>query len=245
MSTEIPEEYKPSPDGITLYTSGSPNGFKITSLLNVLGLKYKMIAVDLVGGVQYKPWYQTHISPTRRIPVLFDGGNRIFESGAITQYLIEKYDSKEHKISFVTGSPEWVECLQWFWYYYTAIEGPQVDAGYNVMFAAKKWKSPVLVEINKKRVLRDLKTFETRLSQQREKYSSGDSTFLVGGKLTYVDIIATQWTIQFGILNIDLDVEFPNIAQWVRTVSAIEEVKTGINMPYVMGPFKKSRMARI
>jgi glutathione S-transferase len=77
---------------IDLYTSATPNGWKITIALEELELPYKLHAVDLVKGDQRKPEFLA-LNPNGRIPVIVDhdeDGLTIFESGAILLYLAEK-----------------------------------------------------------------------------------------------------------------------------------------------------------
>ncbi|HST37516.1 MAG TPA: glutathione S-transferase N-terminal domain-containing protein [Allosphingosinicella sp.] len=77
---------------IDLYTSPTPNGYKITILLEELGLPYEVHAIDLSSGAQKQPWF-TAINPNGRIPAIVDRDNGdfpVFESGAIMLYLAEK-----------------------------------------------------------------------------------------------------------------------------------------------------------
>ncbi|KAK3190677.1 Glutathione S-transferase 2 [Lecanicillium sp. MT-2017a] len=79
---------------ITLYTAATPNGIKIPILLEELGL-------------EYKPWY-LEINPNGRIPAITDTWTdgkqlRVFESGAILEYLVERYDT-DRKVSYPRDS---------------------------------------------------------------------------------------------------------------------------------------------
>lgn len=77
---------------IHLYTSPTPNGYKVTITLEELGLPYNVHAIDLSSGAQREPWF-TAINPNGRIPAIVDRGNgdfAVFESGAIMLYLAEK-----------------------------------------------------------------------------------------------------------------------------------------------------------
>src|SRR5262245_42244281 len=77
---------------IDLYYWPTPNGWKITIMLEECGLAYTMIPVDISKGDQFKPQFLA-ISPNNRMPAIVDydgpGGKpiSIFESGAILQYL--------------------------------------------------------------------------------------------------------------------------------------------------------------
>ena len=101
----------PTPN-LTLYTSQTPNGIKISITLAELGLPYKAQKIDMSTNEQKSPWFTT-INPNGRIPALTDthtDGNEIhiFESGSIMQYLVETYDT-EYKISYPRGSREGIE----------------------------------------------------------------------------------------------------------------------------------------
>jgi GST-like protein len=77
---------------IQLYTSPTPNGYKVSITLEELGLPYEVHAIDLSSGAQKEPWF-TAINPNGRIPAIVDTGNGdfpIFESGAIMLYLAER-----------------------------------------------------------------------------------------------------------------------------------------------------------
>ena len=77
---------------IDLYTSPTPNGYKVSITLEELGLPYKVHAIDLSSGAQKEPWF-TAINPNGRIPAIVDRGNgdfAVFESGAIMLYLAER-----------------------------------------------------------------------------------------------------------------------------------------------------------
>ncbi|HYI64635.1 MAG TPA: glutathione S-transferase N-terminal domain-containing protein [Allosphingosinicella sp.] len=77
---------------IDLYTSPTPNGYKVTITLEELRIPYTVHAIDLSSGAQKEPWF-TAINPNGRIPAIVDRGNgdfAVFESGAIMLYLAEK-----------------------------------------------------------------------------------------------------------------------------------------------------------
>ena len=79
---------------LDLYFSPTPNGWKITIMLEETGLPYRVVPVNLGKGDQFKPEF-LKISPNNRMPAIVDpdapdGPIAIFESGAILQYLAEK-----------------------------------------------------------------------------------------------------------------------------------------------------------
>ena len=85
---------------IDLYSANTPNGKKISIMLEEIGFNYKVIKVDINNGEQFKDEFKK-ISPLSKIPVIIDHKNKktVFESGAILIYLAELsgkfYNSEE------------------------------------------------------------------------------------------------------------------------------------------------------
>ena len=88
---------------IELFSADTPNGKKITIMLEEIGYNYKLTNINLNKGEQFNPDFKK-ISPFSKIPVIIDHDNNItvFESGAILMYLGEKsnkfYDLKDRNI---------------------------------------------------------------------------------------------------------------------------------------------------
>ncbi|KAJ6187733.1 hypothetical protein N7519_002641 [Penicillium mononematosum] len=104
---------------ITLYTTQTPNGIKISIALEELGLPYKVEKIDISKNTQKEDWF-LKINPNGRIPALtdtFSDGQeiRIFESGSILEYLAEQYDT-DYKISFPKGTREYYEMKNWLFF---------------------------------------------------------------------------------------------------------------------------------
>jgi GSH-dependent disulfide-bond oxidoreductase len=76
---------------IQLYSSPTPNGYKVSITLEELGIPYELHAIDLSSGAQKEPWF-LEINPNGRIPAIVDDEEdfAVFESGAIMLYLAER-----------------------------------------------------------------------------------------------------------------------------------------------------------
>jgi glutathione S-transferase len=99
---------------ITLYTGQSPNGVKISITMEELVLPCNVRKIDMVANEQKSEWFEK-INPNGRIPAITDVHEdgqeiRVFQSGSIIQYLVNRYDT-EHKTSYPPGSREHVEVL--------------------------------------------------------------------------------------------------------------------------------------
>ena len=102
---------------IDLYSSATPNGRKVTIMLEELGIKYNTITINLDKKEQFSEQF-SKISPSNKIPVIVDKENKqtIFESGAILLYLAKKYNK------FLTNENYW-DVVQWL-FFQMAYVGP-------------------------------------------------------------------------------------------------------------------------
>ena len=112
---------------LTLHAHPGPNPWKIALLLRYLNLPYT--AKVWVTADQKKPPFTTELNPNGFTPVLEDPntGMNIWESGAIAEYILEKYDT-EYKLSF-EGLAEKTEMRTWM-YFQQTFQGPIVSNGF-------------------------------------------------------------------------------------------------------------------
>ncbi|KAK4078824.1 hypothetical protein PCL_04502 [Purpureocillium lilacinum] len=173
---------------ITLYTAATPNGIKVPILLAELGLEYKLHHMKLRENEQKEPWYLDNINPNGRIPAItdiyYDGRQiRVFESGAIMEYLVDRYD-KDHRISYPKDSREHWETMSWLMWQVGGLGPMQGQLEHFRRYAAEKIEYPIKRYDQETRRL--YRTMETHLS----KSSHG---FLVGDRLTIADIACWGW----------------------------------------------------
>lgn len=101
---------------ITLYCEGTPNPLKISIALEELGIPYTPHPIKLFKHEQKEQWF-LNINPNGRIPAIVDKDDngeelKIWESGAILEYIVDKYDT-DHKISYPRGSKLYWETQSW------------------------------------------------------------------------------------------------------------------------------------
>ena len=210
-------QFKP----ILFYTGGSPNGHKISITLEELDLKYDMYHIKLSKNEQKEDWF-LKINPNGRIPAIVDKSNnnfRVFESGSIMLYLIDKYD-KNHKISFEHGTNLYYEMVSWLFFQNAGIGPMQGQAHHFVRYAPEKIDYAIKRYQNETRRLYSV--LETRLKE------NGD--WLVGDKMTIADIAIYPWVNVSFYGDIDMS-EFPKLREWSDRIFAREAVRRGMDVP--------------
>ena len=112
----------PPYNALTLYVAGTGNGLKPVIVLEELGLKYAVKAIDIRNNEQKQDWF-LEINPNGRIPALKDGDLRVFESGAIMLYLTDLYD-RERKFTYEFGTGLYYEMMSWLMFQMAGIVSP-------------------------------------------------------------------------------------------------------------------------
>ncbi|EAU36633.1 hypothetical protein ATEG_03359 [Aspergillus terreus NIH2624] len=206
-----------TPD-ITLYTSPTPNGFKVSVTLEELGLPYKLRPIDLQKGEQKEEWF-LKINPNGRIPAITDGEQHVFESGAVMQYLVDKYDT-ERKISYAPGTPEYYTQLAWVMWQVGGLGPMQGQAHFFVFFASVR--SDFCIERYTEETRRLYSVMEARLQE---------SPYLAGEKYTIADIASFEW-VRVAPMLLDFDLsEWPALKKWHDTLVQREAVQKGYTVP--------------
>lgn len=201
---------------IELYTSKTPNGRKVSIMLEELAVPYEAIMVDLGKGDQFKPEFLA-MNPNNKIPVIKDrdSGQVVFESGAIIIYLAEKYG----RFLPAPGTSERVAVLEWLFFQMASI-GPMMGQLFHFRnYQGEPQAYPI--ERFSGEVNRIFKVMETRLSA---------SPYLGGADYSIADIAAYPWAKLGGFLGVDLD-QLPGVSAWLELVGARPAVQRGINIP--------------
>ena len=211
--------------GIHLYTGQTPNGIKISIALEELGLPYTVHHIDISTGAQKHPDF-LEINPNGRIPALtdtFDDGKpiRLFESGSIMQYLVERYDQKARKISYSPGTREHYETNSWLFFLNAGVGPMQGQANHFFRYAPEKISYGVSRYQNETR----------RLYGVLEKHLKDAKTnCLVGDKCTIADISHWGWIAMAGWSGIDV-AEFPNLKAWFDRLLKRDGFEKGRHVP--------------
>lgn len=199
---------------IELYTARTPNGYKVSIMLEEVGLPYRVIKVDLAKGEQFAPAY-LEINPNAKIPAIvdLDSGQRVFESGAILVYLAEKSGRLLPHESHAR-----MEVLQWLFFQVGSI-GPMLGQLWHFIDLTRE--IPYALERYRKETLRLYGVVDRRL---------GETRFIAGDEYTIADIANWTWLRVFKSLGIDIET-FPNVQRWIEDVAERPAVKKGITVP--------------
>lgn len=223
-----------SEPSITLYTDATPNGIKISIALEELGVPYKVVHLNISTNKQKEPEFLA-INPNGRIPALtdtFTDGQpiRLFESGSILQYLVERYDQGQHKISYRPGSREHYETNNWVFFQNAGLGPMQGQSNHFFRYAPERIPYATERYRNETRRLYGVLDKHLREKSSGSSGSDSDAVFLVGDHISIADITTVGWVIWAGWAGVDID-EFPALKQWEEMVTARPAVKRGCDVP--------------
>lgn len=200
---------------IELLTAGTPNGQKVSIMLEELELPYVVKSIHLSELEQKQPWFLA-LNPNGRIPVIVDHDNDnfvVFESGAILLYLAEKTGKlmpKDEKGRSIV--------LQWLMFQMGGV-GPMMGQS-NVFFRYAKEKIPFAIERYQKESRRLLEVLNTRLAQV--PFLAGD--YSIADIATYPWVRIHDWG---GISVEGLD----HLQGWMAEIGARPAVQRGLAVP--------------
>ena len=201
---------------IELFSANTPNGKKISIMLEEIGYNYKVTKVDINNGDQFKEDFKK-ISPFSKIPVIIDHKNdkTIFESGAILIYLAEKSGKLLNK----TNSDEYYRTIEWLMWQMGGV-GPMFGQVHHFV-KYNKGKSAYAEERYSKEARRLYGVMDKRL---------GKHQFISGNEYSIADISIWPWTARFDWQEIDLN-EFPNVTRWYKELADRPAVQKGWLVP--------------
>ncbi|TAW04187.1 glutathione-dependent disulfide-bond oxidoreductase [Rhizobium ruizarguesonis] len=211
---------------LQLYSLGTPNGQKVTIMLEELlalgheGAEYDPWLIRIGDGDQFGSGFVA-VNPNSKIPALMDRSGpkpiRVFESGAILTYLAEKFGA------FLPTEPsERAECLSWlFWQMGSA---PYLGGGFGHFYAYAPTKIEYAIDRFAMEVKRQLDVLDRRLAE---------SEYLAGSQYTIADIavwpwyggLVKGWT--YGAAEFLQVEEYKNVLRWADTIYSRPAVQRG------------------
>ena len=204
---------------IDLYTWSTPNGRKVSILLEETGLPYRVHPIDISKGDQFTPDFVA-INPNSKIPAIIDqdgpGGRplTLFESGAILIYLAEKTGQ------FLPADPAGrYATLQWLMFQMGGI-GPMFGQTHHFRRFAPE-QIPYAIERYSKETRRLYGVLDKRLAEAE----------YVAGAYSIADMAIFPWCSRADWQGIDLAADFPNVKRWYDNVAARPAVQKGMAVP--------------
>jgi GST-like protein len=203
---------------IDVYSWATPNGHKVHILLEELGLPYRVHAVDIGAGDQFKPDFLS-ISPNNKIPAIVDAHGpdgkpiSLFESGAILVYLA----SKSGQFLGHTDREKF-NTLQWLMFQMGAV-GPMLGQTHHFRIYA-----PEKIEYAVNRYTNEAKRIYGVIDKQLSQHP-----YLAGNAYTIADIATFPWIRSWKNQGIELS-DYPHLKTWFDTVSERPAVKRGVEV---------------
>ena len=203
---------------IDLYTWSTPNGRKVSVMLEECGLRYRVHPIDIGKGDQFKPGFLA-INPNNRIPAIVDPDGPdgkllpLFESGAILVYL----SGKSGKFLPQSVRAKYI-ALQWLMFQMGGV-GPMFGQAHHFM-RAKKDEIPYASERYGAEAKRLYGVLEKRLSEAA----------YLADEYSIADIATYPWVARHEWHRVDL-AEFPAVKRWYDTIGARPAVVRGMAVP--------------
>ena len=201
---------------IDLYTSNTPNGYKVSIMLEEINLPYNVIAVDLVKKEQKKDEY-LKLNPNGRIPTIVDRENKnfvVFESGAILIYLAEQtgklLPDHSEKRSLV---------LQWLMFQMGGIGPMQGQAHVFYRYVPKKIEYAINRYQNE--TFRLYKVLDDQLKEK--EYLADD--------FSIADIATWPWVRRHKWAGVEIE-KLSNLRRWMGNLENRPAFQKGIEVPY-------------
>jgi GST-like protein len=203
---------------IDLYTWTTPNGRKVSILLEELGVDYTAHPINIGQGDQKTPEF-LDISPNNKIPAIVDQdtGLKLMESGAIMIYLADKYGKFLAK-----GGDERTRTIEWLMWQMGGL-GPMLGQVHHFVHF-----NPGKADYAEERFSTEAKRLYSVLDKRLE-----GRDYIVGD-YSIADMACWPWISRYEWQKIDLN-DFPNVRAWYQRLAARPAVQSGYHVPKKVG----------
>ena len=204
---------------IDLYTWTTPNGRKVSIMLEECGLPYNVHKIDIGKGDQFTPEFVA-INPNSKIPAMVDSNGpdakpiTLFESGAILVYLAQHYQK------FLP--PDWHQLyhvFEWLMFQMGGV-GPMFGQTHHFLRAAPE-PVPYAIDRYKKETNRLYGVMDKELAKR---------DYLAGNFYSIADIATYPWVARYEWHKTDLN-QFPNVKRWFEEIGKRPAVRRGMAVP--------------
>ena len=144
---------------------------RVIWLCEELGLSYEIVPVDFSAAYRSTPEWRA-LSPTGKVPAMEDDGFSMFESGAMVDYILERYG--EGRLRPTQGTEESAHYRQWCWFAEATLARPLGDIVHHTLLKPEAERIPAVAEDARQRALVCIDALETHL--EGREYLVGDFT---------------------------------------------------------------------
>ena len=196
---------------IDLYTWATPNGRKVSILLEEINTPYSIHLIDINNNEQFTQQF-SQISPSNKIPAIFDheNGQSIFESGAIMLYLANKYDQ------FLPKKYYW-QCMEWLIFQLSQV-GPTLGQAHQFLFYY-----PNQDRFVEEKYIGYTKRIYQTLDNRLRNYQ------YLATEYSIADISTWPWIARFERHRVSL-IDYPNVLRWYNSIRKRSAVIKGYNV---------------
>ena len=200
---------------IDFYTWSTPNGRKVSIMLEEIGIDYDVYPINILEDDQFKPEFLA-ISPNNKIPAIVDQdtGLTLMESGAILIYLAEK----SGQYLPTEGEPHW-RTLEWLMWQMGGA-GPMLGQAHHFIHY-----NPDKSEYASERYGNEAKRLYGVLDKRL-----GQHEFIAGDGYSIADMATWPWISRFEWQDVDFNA-YPNALRWYKQIAARPAVVRGYGVP--------------
>ena len=200
---------------IDLYTWTTPNGRKVSILLEELGVEYEAHAINITKDEQFAPEF-LKIAPNNRIPAIVDRDTdtTLMESGAIMLYLAEKHGR------FLPGGVDRWPAIEWLMWQMGGL-GPMAGQAHHFLKYAPSMEPPNDLPYAKDRYRNEVNRLHGVLNKRLAQ-----SEYVAGPEFTIADMAIWPWAHLWKRQEQDLS-DKPHFARWIETVGSRPAVQRG------------------
>tara|TARA_A100001015_G_scaffold305092_1_gene397280 strand:- start:415 stop:1068 length:654 start_codon:yes stop_codon:yes gene_type:complete len=197
---------------IDLYTAATPNGYKVSILLEELELKYNLHKIDLSKNVQKEKWFLS-LNPNGRIPVLKHYDEVIFDSGAILYFLANKY-----KKFIPSNEKKKIQVMQWLMFQMSGVGPMQGQA--NVFYRYLDEKIPIAISRYQNECRRLYEVLDKQLNNRT----------WICDEYSIADIANWAWVRIYFWAGINIE-GLDNLTRWMQAMENRPACKKGVQIP--------------
>ena len=196
---------------IDLYTWATPNGRKISILLEEINTPYSVHAVNIIENEQFSDEF-SRIAPSNKIPAIIDrdNGQSIFESGAIMMYLAKKHNQ------FLSQKHYW-QIMEWVIFQLSQV-GPVLGQAHQFLYY-----HPNQSEFVEKKYIEYTKRIYQTLNERLK-----DNEYL-GVEYSIADIATWPWIARFERHRINIS-DYPEVLNWYKLIRERPAIIKGYNV---------------